>query len=728
MDVSQGPLYSPLDISKTEIRLLKVNPPSNDDNGAPLQCSLFAHSLSNPPHEYVAVSYVWGDPIFQHPVTINGHVVYVTSSLRGILLRFRKTILSRGHTCETLWVDAVCINQNDIPERNSQVAMMGNIYRLALWTFAWLGEESDDIAYVFACLHGMHQRIANSKAAGADSAAWVDPSDTHLWTRDAGLDHATNSGDNSLFKNLFWDGCWRMFERQYWTRCWIAQEIVLSKILVMFCGDSWLPAEVFVAVCNGLLGLLGKPRPLHVDSDIWALTSQIEGLDITGWRVLTNGALGLYPILDAGVKDREQCQGRTGHDAEPTAEETRVRARADEFRRWRQCVVHTRNLLATDPRDKLYCLLGLVSRTLSPDYGQSVEQVYAHFAAQCAEVDQRIDILCYSGYGLTSPAGESANCYFVPSWTPDWNAISVGGRWCHFDNFESVSLDTERGSTDPSQQFNSYKADGMYPCAAEGLFGICGQSLKARGVLVDVVDSPVWIQWSNRPSREPHVTAFEFCKTAFRLSENKLYSTGTKAIPLVRALVRWYFHDTDIITGTRQPSVPHPAMAFGMGLTWLCCLPEVSGQGLDSDLEDVCREFGLSVEDPTTYSTFVDTTGMNEDEIATAFQESLDSRQALQAERDSGSQAMAISIHRAEMGSHPAFMTSIDSLLGWGPLGARKGDFVCVLYGCQMPVLLRRVDDHYIHIGPCWVLGLMDGEAMRRVENGVSSVVEFNIV
>jgi len=54
-------------------------------------------------------------------------------------------------------------------------------------------------------------------------------------------------------------------------------------------------------------------------------------------------------------------------------------------------------------------------------------------------------------------------------------------------------------------------------------------------------------------------------------------------------------------------------------------------------------------------------------------------------------------------------------------------EHVCIVQGCNVPVVLRRVGDHYIHIGACYVAGLMDGEAIQWVQNGTSSPQEIEI-
>lgn len=77
--------------------------------------------------------------------------------------------------------------------------------------------------------------------------------------------------------------------------------------------------------------------------------------------------------------------------------------------------------------------------------------------------------------------------------------------------------------------------------------------------------------------------------------------------------------------------------------------------------------------------------------------------------------------------NYVAFWTS-DGYLGWGPPGMEAGDAICVVIGCDVPVALGRVGDHFIHIGPCWVLGLMNGEALEKVSSGPAEFASFDMV
>ncbi|CAG8978284.1 hypothetical protein HYALB_00010282 [Hymenoscyphus albidus] len=63
---------------------------------------------------------------------------------------------------------------------------------------------------------------------------------------------------------------------------------------------------------------------------------------------------------------------------------------------------------------------------------------------------------------------------------------------------------------------------------------------------------------------------------------------------------------------------------------------------------------------------------------------------------------------------------------GVGPLGTQPGDTVCVLWGCDVPVVIRRLEDHYVLVGPCFVLGFMDGEMRKMVDQGLKKEKIFN--
>jgi hypothetical protein len=123
-------MYSELDASRKEMRLLHVHPGAWNDN---IDCHLATVSLDDKPKFY-AISYVWGDPTITLPITIDGEPLEITQNLRNGLQRLRRT-----DEALVIYADAACINQTDLDERSEQVQLMGEIYHSAVEVFIWLG-------------------------------------------------------------------------------------------------------------------------------------------------------------------------------------------------------------------------------------------------------------------------------------------------------------------------------------------------------------------------------------------------------------------------------------------------------------------------------------------------------------------------------------------------------------------------------------------------------------
>lgn len=124
--------YDKLDPSASQIRLLTIIPDENDEN--PVCGSLHTVSL-NDTCDFDALSYVWGDTSVTVDISVDNCIVGVTPNLHAFLRKIRQP-----NTERTVWVDYVCINQNNISERNSQVALMCQIYSNARSVVAWLGD------------------------------------------------------------------------------------------------------------------------------------------------------------------------------------------------------------------------------------------------------------------------------------------------------------------------------------------------------------------------------------------------------------------------------------------------------------------------------------------------------------------------------------------------------------------------------------------------------------
>ncbi|KAN0119363.1 Heterokaryon incompatibility protein (HET) domain containing protein, partial [Hyaloscypha variabilis] len=193
-------IYEPLDTDDNAIRLLTLLYEDTDV----VHCTLEHVSLINPP-EFVALSYCWGDSAITKSIKINGIVVQVTSNLECALRHLR----IKGYGC--LWVDAVCINQQDKTERSQQLLWMGSIYRRAKEVVAWTGEDFDLAIDFINRLNGLEKSKSTLPTVLND----------HIREAEA------------FFEFL---------ARPYWRRVWIIQELALARHVTIHCGrleTSW---------------------------------------------------------------------------------------------------------------------------------------------------------------------------------------------------------------------------------------------------------------------------------------------------------------------------------------------------------------------------------------------------------------------------------------------------------------------------------------------------------
>ena len=65
------------------------------------------------------------------------------------------------------------------------------------------------------------------------------------------------------------------------------------------------------------------------------------------------------------------------------------------------------------------------------------------------------------------------------------------------------------------------------------------------------------------------------------------------------------------------------------------------------------------------------------------------------------------------------------SRYGLGPKSIAKGDKICVIQGCSMPIALREIDQHYIMLGMVYAPGYMNGEAMEAIEASGKSLIDY---
>lgn len=128
-----------------------------------------------------------------------------------------------------MWIDAICINQADLRERNMHVIKMGDIYRKADRVIVWLGPQRDESDLALELLRKME--IFGDHGKGSESLKEV-----HFW------DDSDKTKLLELSKSRDAQRSWlallKLFGRAWWRRTWVVQEALLPRDFIFKCGNS----------------------------------------------------------------------------------------------------------------------------------------------------------------------------------------------------------------------------------------------------------------------------------------------------------------------------------------------------------------------------------------------------------------------------------------------------------------------------------------------------------
>jgi Heterokaryon incompatibility protein (HET) len=217
VDLHQNPTprpYGPLQLASDSIRLVHLLPGVETDL---INCRTEEVTLSQVP-QYFAISYTWGPPKETDIIALNGEPFSIRRNLWDLLQHFRLP-----HQSRTLWIDAICIDQSSIPERNAQVRIMGRIFAQAECVLVWLGEEDDGSDKAMKALRRFdHQELSPE-----------DFDQTRRWKKEITA----------------------LMRRNYWSRTWVIQELFLASQLEVHCGKtsiSWRALERFANYLQAL--------------------------------------------------------------------------------------------------------------------------------------------------------------------------------------------------------------------------------------------------------------------------------------------------------------------------------------------------------------------------------------------------------------------------------------------------------------------------------------------
>lgn len=388
--------------TSTSIRLLDLK--LGEEQDSDIVMTIETYSLQDLP-QYAAFSYTWGDPLI-HPymaerqsrtVWIDSKPFLVTRNLYDALNHWRGWKLEIGTAKTLLWIDAICINQDDVIERNHQVGLMGQIYSRATIVISWVGTFDEDALTALKLITRLKPIVEIWQSEGKKSTYSHDSDDLF---RTAGVATVTSKE---------WGALISFYERQYFSRAWIVQEIALAKGALLMLGhyfihwDDLMSLSVMMRNCKWipLLDIYARPR---MDAEMPRLTL---------------GAPAMYKSVrqlckQYGLSERGQLQDST--------DTTWF------FLLLEHLLYQTRYFRATNPRDKIYAVLSIVSHAfggmepttdlLRPDYRLSVRKVFI-------DVTREIAIKTGSVSVLSQVDHNSKQISDLPSWVPDYSACSI---------------------------------------------------------------------------------------------------------------------------------------------------------------------------------------------------------------------------------------------------------------------------------------------------------------
>lgn len=349
--------YKPLE-SATSIRVLVLHPASSFLE--PLHADLVSTDRMDMlchqgfPASYEAVSYCWGPFIFSHELHCDDCLIRITSTVDTMLRYLRKTT-----TLRFLWIDAICLNQNNNIEKAVQVQLMGEIYREAQKVHIWLGEGfiEDRLPQLFTLFRAL---VVNKHTSSKSTTAVKSP--------------------ELLYHNPTIAKAVRGFlSRPWFQRRWILQEVALGHDITVRCGSfkcAW------TWVLEGISALAAQDHGFGLENPHTSAIKQVLGLQE-----------GKGHILDLVWKfDTAQC-------SDPRDKLFALCGMAD-------------NIVPPEYKETTPHNEGI---GYSVDYSQDMSSTYAIFTNACIDAGLFFHILQHvASFG---PQLDTAH----PTWVPNWN-------------------------------------------------------------------------------------------------------------------------------------------------------------------------------------------------------------------------------------------------------------------------------------------------------------------
>lgn len=385
------PDYRPLDTKKFELRFLKLNPPPSTTGNTPedlIECGIEQYSISpnyhtKEYHKFIAsagsksrtpmehyrgwieasgkprftwgdfncLSYTWGDSTQSKKILLDGKPVTVGANLEAALRSLRSTKQHRDGIL--LWVDALCINQDDMDEKAKLVNQMYNIYRAARTVTVWLGAADPDTSDLVNRVHNFistYTRMDEPEGSLQQAKLLKCPP---IW-----------------YSTTILPAVIHLFDRPYWKRLWVMQEITASAP----CEGFYVGGDVIS--WNEMLLLIRHHRNL---TDLHKATDEFTEVQLG--RAFSN--LSHTRRLMAMAEMYHTSPGISHRNI------------SLEFGSWTNWISLGGGAHVTDERDRVYGLLGLLSPKISSmvqvRYSVTAATVFRDFSRVLVEATEEFD-------------------------------------------------------------------------------------------------------------------------------------------------------------------------------------------------------------------------------------------------------------------------------------------------------------------------------------------------
>jgi hypothetical protein len=660
--------HEPLDESKEEIRLLLLDPFDRDREteiaNQPLQCRIKRRSLSlhvgwnadtDAELKYHAVSYSWGKVKGTVPICVDGMLLEVPKCAENVIRSLYRC--SGGITGQAgVWIDAICIDQDNLQEKGRQVAMMDLIFEHAAMVHVWLGPSDDSTAAAISSVRAIVEERLEEETE-----------DVRCLTN-----YATKVGTHVLERYLelpLPDGCnWSalvgFFSSGWFTRLWVVQEAVLARNAICHCGPLNIPLDdvILAAYC-----LESKRRGLQY----------IRADEDAGRRGIYNAAQ-VYALRKTLTPPRlvdllKLCP----------------------------------RFQTTDLRDKVFGLLGMSdmwrasrhNKMLDPDYTEtnSIETVYKNATRAALEEDESLRLLQDAQALVQSEESpETKEQLELPSWVPRFHFVRDP------DQGALVSIKPQDACNGERLCLRSFQGDvlrleGMLCDEVARVTEVMDISLFAnQGALRDHIQKLWDIAQEGVSHATPNVsTAFRAVLLGGSDPEKRLRDPGpSQPCPSQLCPSQPCPSQSCPTTETYScvPGLVRRIWRFMSDLRWPRSGIRLTNPGIQ-EMEEQTEIDGQALQmDPEFASSMID----KRNEWRIQGYEGLSDEQ-WQAYLD---ELMNMSVNRV-------FFITKEGRMGLGPANTQMGDKVCILCGGQVPFLLREGEIYWKLVGDAYVDGVM---------------------